>query len=133
MNKKVRWQQRFQNFEKSFLLLERTIAIKDPSEAEMGGLIQFFEVSFELAWKTLKDYLEDLGFDVKSPKATLQQAFQSEIIKDGHLWVKALEDRNLTAHIYDEAHIEQMHTVIRSQYFDLLKSLYHFLKSELDS
>lgn len=49
MNKEIRWKQRFENFDKSFQVLERTIAIENPSEAERGGLIQFFEVSFELA------------------------------------------------------------------------------------
>ena len=50
-NKSTRWQQRFENFEKAYKLLERTLQIKNPSEAEKGGLIQFYEVAFELAWK----------------------------------------------------------------------------------
>ena len=55
--KEIRWKQRFVNFEKTFLLLERTVKIGELSEAERGGLIQFYEVSFELSWKTMKDYL----------------------------------------------------------------------------
>ena len=56
-NKSTRWQQRFENFEKTYRLLERTLQIKNPSEAEKGGLIHFYKVAFELAWKMLKDYL----------------------------------------------------------------------------
>ena len=62
--KDTRWKQRFQNYEKSFLLLKRTLEIENPSEAEKGGLIQFYEMAFELAWKLLKDYLYELGFDI---------------------------------------------------------------------
>ncbi len=43
-NKDIRWKQRFQNYEKSFKLLERTLKIKNPSEAEVGGLIQFYKM-----------------------------------------------------------------------------------------
>ena len=74
--KDIRWRQRFTNFEKAVGALERTIQIDPLSEAERGGLIQFFEVAFELAWKTMKDYLEADGFDVRSPRDTLKQAFQ---------------------------------------------------------
>jgi hypothetical protein len=44
MNKEIRWKQRFVNFEKAFQTLERTVAIENPSEAERGGLIQFFVI-----------------------------------------------------------------------------------------
>jgi len=58
----IRWKQRFVYFSKAFKLLEQTIAIKKPSEAERAGLIQFFKMAFELAWKVLKDNLEEEGF-----------------------------------------------------------------------
>jgi hypothetical protein len=58
----IRWKQRFVHFRKAFLLLEQTMTIAHPSEAERAGLIQFFEMSFELAWKVLKDCLEAEGF-----------------------------------------------------------------------
>lgn len=123
-----RWKQRFQNYENSFKLLERTNNIKNPSEAEQGGLIQFYEVSFELAWKTLKDYLESEGFIVKSPRQTIKQAFQMEIIEDGEKWLEALDDRNLTTHIYDSEIAERVVKRIKNDYYPLLKKLYNYLK-----
>jgi len=45
MSKEIRWKQRFVNVGKAFQSLERTVAIENPSEAERGGLIQFFEVA----------------------------------------------------------------------------------------
>ncbi|WP_200086690.1 HI0074 family nucleotidyltransferase substrate-binding subunit [Salicibibacter cibi] len=63
---------------------------------ERAGLIQLFEVTFELAWKVFKDYLEAEGYIMKSPRQTIKQAFQMGIIEDGHTWIDALSDRNLT-------------------------------------
>jgi len=56
--KTVRWQQRFQNLVNAFSQFERGLAITHPSDIERQGIIQSFEFSFELSWKTLKDYLE---------------------------------------------------------------------------
>ncbi len=131
MNKEIRWKQRFVNFEKAFQTLERTVAIENPSEAERGGLIQFFEMAFELSWKTLKDYLEADGFQLASPRDVLKQAFQSGIIKDGHTWIEALDDRNLAAHTYNEATALKIEQLIRDKYFPAIVELYNWLKPEV--
>jgi nucleotidyltransferase substrate binding protein (TIGR01987 family) len=65
-------------------------------------LIQFFEITFELAWKLLKDYEEIEGLIAKTPRAAIKQAFQSGLISNGHDWIDALQDRNLTSHTYNE-------------------------------
>ena len=128
--KVIRWKQRFINFEKAFKLLERTLSLQTPSEAEKGGIIQFYEVCFELSWKTMKDYIESEGFTVKSPKQTIKQAFQMEFIENGELWLSALEDRNLTSHIYDEATIDAIISKIRQDYFNAISDLYSFFRKE---
>lgn len=128
--KEIRWKQRFTNFEKAFKVLERTVQIQHPNEAEKGGLIQFYEVCFELSWKTMKDYLESEGYIVKSPKQTIKQAFQIDLIQNGELWLTALEDRNLTSHTYDETTINMIVKNITDKYFPLLKDLYEKLKNE---
>jgi nucleotidyltransferase substrate binding protein (TIGR01987 family) len=130
MNKEIRWKQRFSNFEKAFHTLERTVAIEHPSEAERGGLIQFFEMAFELAWKTLKDYLEADGFQVNSPRDVLKQAFQSGIIQDDHAWIEALHDRDLALLIYEEEIALNLERLIRNKYYPLLSCLITTLKNE---
>jgi len=130
-NKKaIRWKQRFVNFEKAFKLLERTKQIENPSEAEKGGLIQFYEVGFELSWKIMKDYLESEGYIVKSPKQAIKQAFQIDLITDGELWISALEDRSLTSHTYDENTTNAIIEKINNKYFNIIKLLYEFFKKE---
>lgn len=129
--KDIRWKQRFQNFERAFTLLEQALQIDAPSDVERAGMIQFFEMSFELAWKLLKDYLEEEGFTVTSPKTTLKQAFQAGFIKDGHTWIDALQDRNLTAHTYDEATAIVVENKIRQSYYPILAQLYQDFKERL--
>ena len=129
MNQDIRWKQRFQNFEKSLHYLDEAMKIINPDIVQKAGLIQFFEMSFELAWNTLKDYLEEQGFiDVKSPRAAIKKAFETGLITDGHTWLKALENRNLTSHTYDENTANQVVELIRNNYYSLLASLEKELK-----
>ena len=120
----IRWKQRLSNFKNSLSHLEEAVEIEVPSIVQKAGIIQFFEVSFELAWKTLKDYLESEGFDdVKSPKTTIKKAFEIGLIEDGHLWMEALENRNLAAHTYDDEKAEEIYELICHSYFPMLKRL----------
>jgi nucleotidyltransferase substrate binding protein (TIGR01987 family) len=121
----IRWQQRFHHFEKAFLLLQDAVSIEKPSVVERAGLIQFFEMAFELAWKLLKDYEEAEGFTVKSPRDAIKQAFQAEIISEGHDWLDALEDRNLTTHTYNEETAIDVEQKVRLKYFPRLQQLHH--------
>jgi nucleotidyltransferase substrate binding protein (TIGR01987 family) len=130
--KDKRWRQRFQNFSKVYANLKEAVAIEKMSDLERAGLIQYFEFTFELGWKTLKDYLESEGYDVKSPRETIKQAFQIEFISDGKVWLEALEDRNLMTHAYDEDKSQLAAKRIRENYFTLLTELYDKF-SKLDS
>jgi len=123
MNLDVRWKQRFSNFKKATLQLTEFIQKGELNKFEVQGLIQCFEYTFELAWKTMKDYLEQEGFDVKSPRNTIQIAFQTELITDGHTWIDALEKRNLMAHTYDEARAKEAEELIRSKYYKVISEL----------
>jgi len=129
----IRWKQRFQNFEKAIGHLEDALKIENPDLLQKAGIIQFFEMSYELAWNTLKDYLEDQGFsDVKTPRSAIKKAFEVELIKNGHDWMELLLDRNLTAHTYDEEKASEVEKLIHLRYFPLLKHLYNTLKSFSD-
>ena len=131
MSADIRWKQRFQNFEKAFRMLEKSVAILEPNETERAGVIQFFEMAFELAWKLLKDFLEKEGHQVKSPRETLKQALQNGLIEDGHTWIEALEKRNMTTHMVDEKTIIVIENNIQKKYFPLLKKLHEFFTSKI--
>lgn len=130
--KDIRWKQRFENFEKAYKLLEKYINKKIETELEKAGIIQFFEMTFELSWKVLKDYLESMGYIVKSPRESIKQAFQIDLIDDGHIWMEALSSRNLTTHTYDKELIDQLFKEISGSYFPQLRKLYERLKGEME-
>ncbi|OOM16540.1 nucleotidyltransferase substrate binding protein [Clostridium saccharobutylicum] len=129
--KDIRWKQRFENFNKAYILLEKYSTKAKLSELEQAGIIQFFQMTFELGWKVLKDYLEADGYIVKSPRETIKQAFQNEIINDGHIWMDALLIRNLTTHTYDENLANKMVSGIVKIYFPELKKMHDKLEKEV--
>ncbi len=91
----IRWKQRFANFEKAFTFLDNVLQIKQPSALEEAGIVQAFEFTFELAWKTLKDYLAANGVDAQFPRDVVKQAFHYALIADGALWLEMLKKREL--------------------------------------
>jgi nucleotidyltransferase substrate binding protein (TIGR01987 family) len=128
----IRWKQRFQNLEKSLNFLELAMKIENPDIIQKAGLIQFFEISFELSWNVMKDYLEDQGFfELRSPRDTIKKAFEIGLITNGHTWMQALQNRNLTTHTYDEKMAEKVVHEIEYVYYPLLHEIYIKLKSEL--
>ena len=129
--KEIRWKQRFENFDKSYKLLKKYSNKPITTELEIAGIIQFFEMTFELAWKVLKDYLESEGYMVKSPRETVKQAFQIGLIDNGHVWIDALANRNLTTHTYDEELANKMTNEILNAYLPELEKMYDKLLKEL--
>jgi nucleotidyltransferase substrate binding protein (TIGR01987 family) len=132
-NNDIRWKQRFDNFSKALSLLEKALQIENPDFLQKAGIIQFFEMSFELSWNMVKDYLEEQGFiDVKSPRSALKKAFEIDLISDGHSWMDLLVDRNLTSHTYDEDKATEVENLIHHKYFPLLKELHNSFKKKID-
>jgi len=128
-NMDIRWLQRFQNFEKSLTYLNEAMQIKSPDIIQQAGIIHFFEMTFELAWKVIKDYLEEQGFNnIKSPRSALKKAFEIELINDGQNWLELSSDRNLTTPTYDEEKAMEIVQLIREKYYPLLEQLYQTFK-----
>jgi hypothetical protein len=57
----IRWEQRFSNYQKALAQLQKFIDKGDLSELEKQGLVKAFEYTYELAWNTIKDFLEFQG------------------------------------------------------------------------
>ena len=130
-DKDIRWQQRFSNYEKAYLRLEEAINQENLNELERNGLIQRFEFTLDLAWKVLKDFLQEKGFVFKpSPKDTLRMAQQGEYIFYAQELIDGLEIRNELSHDYSGEKFEHYEKVLREQTFVALKKLYQFLKDE---
>lgn len=131
----IRWQQRFNNLEQAHKNLIEMLDLlkKEPSnKAYKLAVIQSYEMDIELAWKTLKDYLNYMGYKLQAPREVIKQAFAIEIIEDGEIWLKMLDDRNLTSYIYDESKAQEIIDSIVEVYFVKLDFIYNFLKGKLD-
>ena len=129
-NPDIRWKQRFQNFDRAFILLRSALEEKPLAEfnrLEREGLIQRLVYTYELAWKTAKDYLEDQGavFEEVTPKAVIQAAFAAGLIKDGQTWIDMRLHRNLLAHTYDEQKFNEVLRALKEKYLAALGHL-HF-------
>lgn len=131
-NKEIRWRQRFENFDKAFTQFENAFNLySELSDLEKEGLIQRFEYTFELAWKTLKDYLEANGVIAKFPKETIKQSFKNEIIVDGEIWLEMLENRNLSVHTYEKETFNLLTEKIHLEYFEAIKQVHNYLKGNV--
>lgn len=105
-------------------LLEGLSRYDEKDDLLRDGLIQRFEFTFELAWKTMKSIFEDEGIlGLNSPKTVLREAFIAELITDDELWLNMLNDRNPTAHIYSEQLAIKICSNIKEKYADELKKL----------
>jgi nucleotidyltransferase substrate binding protein (TIGR01987 family) len=93
-------------------------------------IVKRFEFTYEMSWKALKRYLEFLGFEPKSPRGTFQEAYAQQIITDQNIWLEMIEQRNLTAHIYDESEIMQILNKAED-YRDAFKTLKIYLEERL--
>lgn len=101
----------------------------DASEVVRDGLIQRFEFTYELAWKTAKEYLEDQGIvDKTSPKTVIKEAFVQRLISDEQTWLLMLNDRNMTTHVYKEEMAEEISHRIVNKYVAELENLLENLK-----
>ena len=133
MNKdKKRWQYRFDNYKRAYILLSEAIESDVEghlSQLEKEGVIKRFEYCGELAWKTCKDYLESQGvvFAQITPRAVLKEAFASKLITHGQVWMEALDTRNAMSHTYSFKEFEQAIDEIRQKYLSCFSELYETL------
>ena len=134
MNPDIRWKQRFQNFDRAYLLLRLALEHGPGAlnQLEKEGVVQRFEYSFELAWKTVKDFLEASGivFATITPRHVLKEAFTAKLIADGQVWVDMLDQRNLLSHTYDFRSFEKAVAAIGTRYLPAMTALHEFFREE---
>lgn len=134
MSQDIRWQQRFQNLEKALDRFREALqgTAKEPgNHLYQIALIGAFQFTFELSWKTMKDYLLYNGVDVSLPREVLKQAFHHQLVSDGQIWIDMLEDRNLMAHVYQEQAAVEAGKSIRERYAPAIEKIHHDLRKKI--
>lgn len=123
-NEDIRWKQRYHNFRRSVLNLQEAVETEHPSKLERQGIIKAFELCYELAWKTLQDYLAHLGYEaIVGPKPVIRRAFEAGLVHDGELWARMHRARNESTHLYSEGKAVELETEVRSEYVGALSAL----------
>lgn len=133
----IRWKQRYENFSKAIALLGEALEarpIDEYSRLEQEGIVQRFEYTFELAWKTLKDKLLYEGYDEKTPRSVIRRAFEAGYLTEDETetWLDSLDKRNLLSHTYNESMAQKALQFIAERCYPLLKSLHHRLQQEAE-
>ncbi|MBC8039848.1 MAG: nucleotidyltransferase substrate binding protein [Opitutaceae bacterium] len=120
-NPDTRWRQRFQSFGLAFAQLSSAAdlaAQRKLTDLEQQGLIQAFEFTHELAWKTLKNFLEAHG--VTTPlygsKDATREAFAQALVADGDEWMAMIAARNATSHTYNQRTADEIATAILTSF-----------------
>ncbi len=133
MDHDIRWKQRFENFDRATEKLKAFAEEegKFGTEIHQVALIGAFKFTFELGWKTLKDYLKYNGVDVSLPREVIKQAFRHNLIENGQMWIEMLEDRNILTHVYDEEKAGFAIINIKSGYIPAIIQVHTLLKSKL--
>jgi nucleotidyltransferase substrate binding protein (TIGR01987 family) len=120
----IRWQQRFDSYQKAVSQLTKFIDKGDLNELEEQGLIQAFEYTYELGWNLLKDYLLYQGNPtIFGSRDAIREAFTLGLVADGEGWMKMLQDRKRTTHTYNEEVAAAIAANIRQIYFGLFVAL----------
>ncbi len=127
MTDDIRWKQRFNSFQKALQQLEYAVLEyrrRDLSDLEQQGVIQGFEITYELAWNLLKDYLHYQGVaDIVGSRDAIRQSFSDGLVKDGHVWMAMLQDRNRTVHTYNKKTADSILQNIEQKYFQAFLDL----------
>ncbi len=133
MAQDIRWKQRFDNFDRAVQLLREPIdqGLDTLTNLEKEGTVQRFEVVVELAWKTVKDYLEYEGAIIHpvTPRNVIKEAFAAKVLTDGQVWIDMLDHRNLLSHTYSSATFEKAVLAVRDHYLAAIEELRTWLKA----
>lgn len=94
------------------------------SRVVRDGVIQRFEFTCELAWKSCREHLLEEGFiGIDSPKAAMRQAYACGMIDDEQGWLNLLQARNLTSHMYSEVQAQEIYEQIETVFMPLFENL----------
>ena len=116
-------------------LNEANVAYKKNSDNDIyqDALIKRFEFTFELAWKTLREFMLDQGYtlEILSPKGVIAFAWREGIISNEELWLDMLQSRNLSAHDYGRELSADIADKISNRYCKELTALKKYIADSL--
>lgn len=114
--------QSYENLYKAYLKLQQFLKEDNNTELSRAGIVHAYEFTFELFWKFLQRYLENLEvLEEHGPSAVIRTAFQYGYIEDGQKYMDMLRDRNLITHTYKEETAKEIYTRIKNVHIHILE------------
>ena len=119
-----RFEERREDLNKATNRLEEALEV-ETTDIAIDGVLHRLEFTFELAWKTMKDYLEYQGIVEKigSPREVIKEAFSAGLIDNGEIWIKMMISRNTLSHLYDEETSREIYDDIKEEYISEIRKL----------
>ena len=103
----------------------------EPLEIHKDGTIQRFEFCFELSWKLMQSFVQFSGMECQSPRNCIRISAQLDFIENPEDWIKYLESRNLTVHLYDQETADMVYNKAK-EFISDAQSLLETVKEQLD-
>lgn len=121
----------FFDFEKALKNLKQAVKVAQDN-LTIDGTIKRFELTFEISWKLMKAYLEDLGIICKNPRDCFKQAYLNGLIDDETVWMKMIDDRNLLVHTYTLEESRGIFANVKKIYLKQFECLYNKVSQEVE-
>lgn len=122
----AKFTKRYESYKKSLDALAEARQRDLSDSFVLSGTGAKFCITFELAWKVMKDILVQhyaiTDFVAGSPKEVLRKSYGAELISSD-TWMEMLSVRNDLAHDYDETIIRTCCEKITGPYIDLFYAL----------
>lgn len=130
------YMKKLDNFSNCLRVLKNAdFELADSNEIYRTGVIGQFNLTFELAWKTLQAVLRlhgAEGADTGSPREILQLGYKFGFINDSSVWLLMLKKRNLSVNIYNEEDVEKMIVLIRDSFITAFVDLEKVLEKKVE-
>lgn len=124
--------QSYENFKKAFNKLKEFVETDNGSEKDRSAIINAYQYTFELFWKTLQKYMKEQELlDELGPGSVIRTAFQYNIIENGEIYMSMLKDRNLITHTYKEDVAEEIHNRIKEEYITELEKFIEYFDKKI--
>lgn len=127
MDQDIRWRQRFDNFKKALDNLSDAVELalqRELSRLEKQGLIQAFEIVYELSWNVIKDFYQSQGeVSIQGSRDAFRTAFNRGLISNGELFMKMIKSRQLTSHTYNEEIADEIYRDIVNRFYAAFRML----------
>lgn len=126
----VPWEYSFNNLNNRLKNLENIILLTNTEKNDyiQDATIYRYKFVIEMFWKTLKKVLSYEKIESTTPRDTIAKTFQFELIDDEEIWLKMLDDRNRTSHIYSQTEAHEIFQNIKT-YLPVFQKSYTHIKN----